>query len=146
VSGGVPEQGVLRDFRQRRDARETPPLPSRKKPRPKRTPASQRPAPGPPPAPTASEAAAGETGEGPGSALRRLATPRPVAVQSGERGVPTMVGRLPVEAMLEDWVVEDRWWTGKPVRRRYFELVLVNGRNVVVFKDLVGGRWFVQRA
>jgi hypothetical protein len=57
-----------------------------------------------------------------------------------------MVGSLPVEAMLEDWVVEDRWWSGKPVRRRYFELVLAGGRNVVVFKDLVGGRWFAQRA
>jgi hypothetical protein len=143
VSGGVPEQGVLRDFRQRRDARETPSLPPRKKPRSRRVPA-KRPAPGPPPAPTTTEAVAGEGAAG--SGLRRLATPRPVAVQAGERGVPSMVGTLPVEAMLEDWVVEDRWWTGKPVRRRYFELVLVNGRNVVVFKDLVGGRWFAQRA
>jgi len=141
---GVPEQGVLRDFRQRRDARETPSLPPRKKPRSRRAPAS-RPAPGPPPAPTTTEAVAGEGAAGAGSALRRLATPRPVAVQTGDRGVPTTVGRLPVEAMLEDWVVEDRWWTGRPVRRRYFELVLVNGRNVVVFKDLVGGRWFAQR-
>jgi hypothetical protein len=24
--------------------------------------------------------------------------------------------------------------------------VLVNGRNVVVFRDLVGGGWFLQRA
>ena len=139
---GVPEQGVLRDFRQRRDARETPSLPPRKKQRSRRVPA-KRPAPGPPPAPTSTEAVAGEAS---GSGLRRLATPRPVAVQTGERGVPTVVGRTPVEAMLEDWVVEDRWWTGRPVRRRYFELVLVNGRNVVVFKDLVGGRWFAQRA
>jgi hypothetical protein len=143
VSAG-PEQGVLRDFRQRRDARETPSLPPRKKPRSRRAPAS-RPAPGPPPAPTSTEAVAGDGAARASSGLRRLATPRPVAVQTGDRGVPTMVGRLPVEAMLEDWVVEDRWWTGRPVRRRYFELVLVNGRNVVVFKDLVGGRWFAQR-
>ena len=140
----APEQGVLRDFRAPRDAREAPFKSTPKKPRSRRAPA-KRPAPGPPPAPTSAEAVAGEAPEG-GSALRRLATPRPVAVQAGERGVPTMVGRLPVEAMLEDWVVEDRWWTGRPVRRRYFELVLVNGRNVVVFKDLVGGRWFAQRA
>jgi hypothetical protein len=60
--------------------------------------------------------------------------------------VPAGVGALTVEAVLEEWFVEDRWWTGQPVRRRYFELVLVNGRNVVVFKDLVGGRWFAQRA
>jgi len=50
-----------------------------------------------------------------------------------------------VEAVVEDWVVEDRWWTGRPLRRRYLELVLVDGRNTVVFHDLVGGRWFVQR-
>ena len=143
MSAGVPEQGVLRDFRQRRDARETPSKPPRKKPRTRR---AKRPDPGPPPAPTAAESVAGDGGAAAGSGLRRLATPRPVAVRAGDRGVPTMVGRLPVEAMLEDWVVEDRWWSGRPVRRRYFELVLVNGRNVVVFKDLVGGRWFAQRA
>jgi hypothetical protein len=56
------------------------------------------------------------------------------------------VGRTQVEAVNEDWVVEDRWWTGKPLRRRYFELVLTDGRNVVVFLDLVTGRWFAQRA
>ena len=139
----VPEQGVLRDFRQRRDARETPSMPPRKKPRPRRVPA-KRPDPGPPPAPTSTESVSGEAAAG--SGLRRLATPRPVAVQTGDRGVPTMVANMPVEAMLEDWVVEDRWWTGRPVRRRYLELVLVNGRNVVVFKDLVSGRWFAQRA
>jgi hypothetical protein len=60
--------------------------------------------------------------------------------------MPERVGRVPVEALLEDWVVEDRWWTGRPVRRRYFELVLVDGRNVVVFRDLIAGRWFAQRA
>jgi hypothetical protein len=132
------------DTRAPRDAREAPFRSQTKKPRPRRAPA-KRPAPGPPPAPTASEAVAGEGAAAAGSGLRRLATPRPVDVQTGERGVPAMVGRLPVEAMLEDWVVEDRWWSGRPVRRRYFELVLVNGRNVVVFKDLVGGRWFAQR-
>ncbi len=55
------------------------------------------------------------------------------------------LGRTSVEAVVEDWVVEDRWWSGRPLRRRYLELVLVDGRNTVVFHDLVGGRWFVQR-
>jgi hypothetical protein len=148
VSAGVPEQGVLRDFRQRRDARDSskaPSMPPPKKPRSRRVPA-RRPAPGPPPAPTAAEAVAGDGAAPEGGALRRLATPREVAVEAGDRGVPARVGTVPVEAMLEDWVVEDRWWTGRPVRRRYFELVLVGGRNVVVFKDLIGGRWYAQRA
>jgi hypothetical protein len=56
------------------------------------------------------------------------------------------VERVRVESLLEEWVVEDRWWTGRPLRRRYFELVLEGGRNVVVFRDVVAGRWFAQRA
>jgi hypothetical protein len=54
--------------------------------------------------------------------------------------------RTRVEAVSEEWVVEDRWWTDAPLRRRYFELVLADGRNVVVFRDLAGeGRWYEQR-
>ena len=59
--------------------------------------------------------------------------------------MPTAVARKEVDAVNEDWVVEDRWWTGRPLRRRYFELVLVDGRNTVVFFDLSTRRWFVQR-
>ena len=77
---------------------------------------------------------------------RRLGAPEPAAVAADDRGVPAPVGRAPVDSVREEWVVEDRWWTGRPLRRRYFELVLENGRNVVVFRDLVGGGWFVQRA
>ncbi|HYH58732.1 MAG TPA: hypothetical protein VD790_05885 [Thermoleophilaceae bacterium] len=82
----------------------------------------------------------------PSPAARRLGAPRPARVRPGARGVPHAIGAVPVECVLEEWVVEDRWWTGRPLRRRYFECVLVNGRNVVVFLDLVGRRWYAQRA
>ena len=39
-----------------------------------------------------------------------------------------------VEAVREEWLVEDRWWTPRPLRRHYFELVLADGRDVVVFR------------
>ncbi|MBK5229864.1 MAG: hypothetical protein JJE27_01710, partial [Thermoleophilia bacterium] len=52
---------------------------------------------------------------------------------------------IPVASERERWVVEDRWWTGRPLRRRYFELVLADGSNVVVFQDLASKRWFEQR-
>ena len=78
--------------------------------------------------------------------MKALAAPRAAVVEHGADGRPFAVRGIPVIAVREEWVVEDRWWTGRPLRRRYFELVLVNGRNVVVFKDLVGGRWFAQRA
>jgi hypothetical protein len=75
-----------------------------------------------------------------------LGAPRPAQVRSGARGAPAAVDALAVECVLEEWVVEDRWWTGRPLRRRYFECVLENGRNVVVFHDLLRRRWFEQRA
>lgn len=76
---------------------------------------------------------------------RRLGAPRPVRIRSDASGAPLGVGNEPVEALREEWVVEDRWWTGRPLRRRYFELVLERGRNVVVFRDLIGDAWFEQR-
>jgi hypothetical protein len=56
------------------------------------------------------------------------------------------VGGIEVESVREEWIVEDRWWTGRPLHRRYFELALGDGRNAVVFRDLVEGGWFAQRA
>jgi hypothetical protein len=76
---------------------------------------------------------------------RRLASPRPVRVAADGDGVPTAVGGRPVRSVLEEWLVEDRWWTGRPLRRHYFEVVLDEGRNAVVFRDLQGDRWLSQR-
>jgi hypothetical protein len=80
------------------------------------------------------------------AASRRLGAPRPVAVESDAQGRPGAVAGTAVEAVREEWVVEDRWWTGRALRRRYFELVLGDGRDVVVFRDLEGGGWCEQRA
>jgi hypothetical protein len=76
--------------------------------------------------------------------MRRLGKPRPATVRESG-GTPTHVGGRPVESVNEYWVVEDRWWTGRPLRRRYFELVLSGGVNAVVFRDLESGRWYSQR-
>jgi len=62
-----------------------------------------------------------------------------------EGGRPKAVDGRAVEAVRESWLVEDRWWTTSPLRRRYWELVTVDGRNLVVFRDLEGGGWFAQR-
>ena len=73
--------------------------------------------------------------------------PRPVRVDAGEDGVPLTVAGVAVEAVREDWLVEDRWWTPKPLQRRYFELVLADGRDLVVFREPAEiGSWFEQRA
>ena len=75
----------------------------------------------------------------------RVYRPRPVTVRTGAAGVPETVGRAAVEAVREEWLVTDRWWTGRPLRRRYFELVTADGADRVVYRELESGRWFVQR-
>ena len=87
----------------------------------------------------------------PGETTRALNRPRPVHVRAGDgrdgrEGEPLQIGGERVEAVRETWLVEDRWWTEKPLRRRYWEVVSVEGRNLVVFHDLLSGRWFCQAA
>lgn len=73
--------------------------------------------------------------------------PRPAEVRADEAGVPVAVGSVAVETVREEWLVEDRWWTPRPLSRRYFELALADGRCVVVFREPdENGRWFSQRA
>jgi hypothetical protein len=75
---------------------------------------------------------------------RTLNLPRPARVRL-RAGTPCEVNGEPVELMRESWLVEDGWWTGRPLRRRYWELVSAKGRNLVVFHDLtVAGGWFTQ--
>jgi CO dehydrogenase/acetyl-CoA synthase delta subunit len=76
---------------------------------------------------------------------RRLSVPKRVAVRADERGRPLAVSELEVDAIREAWLIEDRWWTDQPLRRRYWEIVTTCGRDVVVFDDLERGGWYVQR-
>jgi hypothetical protein len=81
------------------------------------------------------------------AANRSVYWPRPLEVRASRDGVPQAVESVNVEAVREEWLVEDRWWTPRPLRRRYFELALADGRNLVVFCEPArGGRWFEQRA
>jgi hypothetical protein len=106
------------------------------------------------------DAAPGPTGPGPDdgagvapldpsaplvSGPRRLDEPRPVRVRADRRGRPLVVDGRRVEAVRESWLVEDRWWTERPLRRRYWEVVTADGRDLVVFRELVVGGWFAQR-
>jgi hypothetical protein len=82
---------------------------------------------------------------------RTLNEPRPVRVRAGDgrrgaEGEPLAIDGEAVELVRETWLMEDRWWTDAPLRRRYWELVTEKGRNVVVFHDLLSGRWYSQVA
>jgi hypothetical protein len=77
--------------------------------------------------------------------VKRLSEPKAVPVRAGEQGRPEAIGGRTVEAVRESWLVEDRWWTPEPVRRRYWEVVTTCGRDLVVYRDLQSGGWFSQR-
>ena len=79
------------------------------------------------------------------SAPRRLAAPRRATVRAGPGGRPLVVAGQEVDAVRESWLVEDGWWTARPLRRRYWEVVTADGRDLVVFHDLVRGGWYSQR-
>lgn len=90
--------------------------------------------------------------------LRSLALPRPVRVEADEEGGPVRVhlpispGRrghrrrpriLKVLAVREEWRIDDEWWR-QPISRRYWTVVLEDGRLITLYRDLLSSRWFVQ--
>jgi hypothetical protein len=88
---------------------------------------------------------------GPSHSTARMSPPRALNLPRAARvtshgGVPCKVNGERVEAVRESWLVEDRWWAEQPLRRRYWELVSVRGRNLIVFHDLCAGGWFTQRS
>jgi hypothetical protein len=68
-----------------------------------------------------------------------------VSVQADAEGRPEVVDGRRIDSIRETWLFEDRWWTSRPLRRRYWELVTTGGRDEVVFHDLNSGRWWRQR-
>ncbi|MGD9735502.1 MAG: hypothetical protein AB7V58_07845 [Solirubrobacterales bacterium] len=81
-----------------------------------------------------------------GRSLKRLYAPEPVAVRLDRDRRPLAVDGVAVEAVREQWVVEDRWWDPDRLRRFYYELALADGRIAVVYRCAVSDRWFRQRA
>ena len=88
--------------------------------------------------------------------LRALNAPQPATVELDASGSPATVkvsdsrtvgrsdGMLKVEFVNETWRLDDEWWR-VPIHRRYFEVVLEDGRRAVLFEDLNTGDWFIQR-
>lgn len=83
---------------------------------------------------------------GSGARLRPLGDPRSVAVRTDARGDPVAVreGRSwrRVDAVREGWRIDDEWWR-RPVARIYRQVVLEDGGLRTLYRDLVGGGWFL---
>ena len=67
--------------------------------------------------------------------------PRPCRVDVDADGRPRAVDGRAVEAIREEWRVEDGWWSD-PVRRRCFAVALVGGACCVVHEDRRDRSWW----
>lgn len=81
--------------------------------------------------------------------LRPLGTPIPVRIHTDPTGAPLRIrsaGRSDsgeVISIQETWRIDDEWWR-TPISRLYYRLVLVNGKMLTVYRDLIHGKWYVQ--
>jgi hypothetical protein len=74
---------------------------------------------------------------------------QPITVKSDPLGSPLWFRwqgqRHGVERVCDRWRVDDDWWKGR-VWREYFKLATRRGLLVVVYRDFLTNRWFLQRA
>ncbi|HEX6511448.1 MAG TPA: hypothetical protein VF157_04055, partial [Chloroflexota bacterium] len=73
--------------------------------------------------------------------LKPLGQPRPIPVRGAEQPEAVLWRDQwqPVLKVREEWRLDDEWWT-REIARRYFRVVLANGRQLTVFNDPSG--WY----
>jgi hypothetical protein len=75
-------------------------------------------------------------------------TPEPVLVEEDSSGIPVAVRsrqRQAIMAIEDRWRIDDEWWRSEQISRLYFSVVLVvSGQKLVIYKDLITGRWYRQ--
>jgi hypothetical protein len=90
--------------------------------------------------------------ENTGKALRAdtgkpVNTPEALQVEEDTTGLPIAVQlkrRQAVISIEDKWRIDDEWWRAAPVSRLYYNVLLVSGQRLVLYKDLVSGNWYQQ--
>jgi hypothetical protein len=89
--------------------------------------------------------------------MRPLDIPFPVRVRADREGRPLEILRSGredrriwgsvragrVATIREVWRIDDEWWR-HPISRLYHEVVLENGRILILYFDLLEGGWWAQ--
>jgi len=68
-------------------------------------------------------------------------------VEETAAGLPAAVRlkRRQAVATIEDkWRIDDEWWRAELVSRLYYNVLLASGQRLVLYKDLVTGKWYEQ--
>ena len=74
----------------------------------------------------------------------------PVVVEEDEGQRPLFVTlrrrRLEVASIDDTWEISDEWWRPEPVARMYHRVTTEVGDTVTIYRDLIKGGWYEQRA
>ncbi len=86
---------------------------------------------------------------------RAVGLPAPLEVTEDGWQQPVSI-TLPASATLKErllwvssiddrWQVDDEWWRGRPISRRYYQVTTADGRRLTIFRDQANGGWYHQR-
>ena len=79
--------------------------------------------------------------------IKPVNTPEPARVEENALHCPVAVKlaqRQPVQAIEDKWRIDDEWWRSDRISRLYYAVILASGHRLVLYKDLVNKRWFLQ--
>ena len=89
-----------------------------------------------------------DTGAAPSAgAIKPLNTPIAIKVKTDGWGEPSKVrlgSWLEVVAVQDRWRIDDEWWRDRPISRIYYMVVLRNGLQMTICRDLVAETWYRQ--
>jgi hypothetical protein len=80
-------------------------------------------------------------------AYKPVNAPEALKVEEDAAGLPVAVRikrRQSVMTIEDRWRIDDEWWRAEPVSRLYYNVLLVSGQRLVLYKDLVTGDWYEQ--
>jgi hypothetical protein len=80
-------------------------------------------------------------------AYKPVNAPEALKVEEDAAGLPVAVRikrRQSVMTIEDRWRIDDEWWRAEPVSRLYYNVLLVSGQRLVLYKDLVTGEWYQQ--
>jgi hypothetical protein len=79
---------------------------------------------------------------------RQLYAPEQLPVKEDFKGNPITVGKgnRKVTSIEDRWRIDDEWWRQEPISRMYYSVVLDNGQNLTIYKDLINNHWYKQQA
>jgi hypothetical protein len=80
------------------------------------------------------------------TAYKLLNMPEQLMVLENSTVKPIRVGKgnLIVTDIEDKWRIDDEWWRIEPISRIYHSISLDNGMRMVIYKDLITGRWYRQ--